>query len=194
MHIITQNEVESKIIELRSQHVILDIDVAVLYGVETKHINQAVKNNPEKFPEHYVLEMNKAEKEELVKNFDRFTQLKHSTSIPKAFTEKGLYMLATILKSQKAIATTLSIIETFSKVREIARTIGKLPTIKENTPAHQTLMEKTGELISDLIVPEEALVSTESETSIELNLVLAKLKYSTKKQSKSKQQHLGQNR
>ena len=70
--------------------------MAELYGVETKRINEAVSNNPEKFPEGYVLMLDNQEKAELVENFDWFNRQKHSTSIPKAFTEKGLYMLATI--------------------------------------------------------------------------------------------------
>ena len=75
--------------------------MAELYGVETKRINEAVSNNPEKFPEGYVLMLDNQEKAELVENFDWFNRQKHSTSIPKAFTEKGLYMLATILKSPR---------------------------------------------------------------------------------------------
>ena len=96
--------VEEKIITLRNQQVILDCDVAELYGVETKRINEAVSNNPEKFPDGYIFELDNQERNELVENFDRFERQKHSTSMPKAFTEKGLYMLATILKSTKAAA------------------------------------------------------------------------------------------
>ncbi len=179
----TQNEVESKIVELRSQHVILDIDVAALYGVETKHVNQAVKNNPDKFPKGYILELSKDEWSGLKSKILTSSYHGGKVKTPKAFTEKGLYMLATILKSQKAVKTTLSIIETFSKVKEIARTIGQLPTTKENTPAYQAMMQKTSELISDLILPETPPLS-ESEASIELNFVVAKLKYSIKKTSK----------
>jgi len=162
----------------------LDSDVAKLYGVETRDINKAVKNNPDKFPDNYILQLDKAEKSELVENFHRFDPLKHSTVLPKAFTEKGLYMLATILKSAKATKTTISIIETFSKVKEITKTIRKIPTVKENTPKQQALMQRAGELISDLIVPEE-LDTSESEASIELNLAVVKFKYSVKKKSKS---------
>lgn len=97
-NVIRFSDVESCIIELRDQRVLLDRDVAMLYDVETKEINQAVKNNPDKFPAGYLIECNKVEKAELVKNFDRFNPLKHSTALPTAFTEKGLYMLATILK------------------------------------------------------------------------------------------------
>lgn len=86
---------ESKIIVVRDTQVILDRDVAELYGVETRDINKAVKNNPKKFPTSYVIELNSSEKQELVENYHRFNSLKHSTVAPHAFTEQGLYMLAT---------------------------------------------------------------------------------------------------
>ena len=89
--------VEEKIITLRNQQVILDCDVAELYGVATKEINQAVRNNPEKFPEGYIFELDNQEKGEVVKIFDHLQNLRFSPQLPKAFTEKGLYMLATIL-------------------------------------------------------------------------------------------------
>ncbi len=89
--------VEEKIITLRNQQVILSNHVAELYGVETREINQAVKNNPDKFPEGYIIELNRKEKEEVIKKFDNLGNLLYSPAPPKAFTEKGLYMLATIL-------------------------------------------------------------------------------------------------
>lgn len=95
----------------------MDRDVAILYGVETKRVNEAVRNNPDKFPEGYLVSLQVSEKQELVENFDRFKTLKHATMEPKAFTEKGLYMLATVLKSPRATATTLAIIESFAHLR-----------------------------------------------------------------------------
>ena len=92
-------KVEEKIITLRNQQVILDCDVAELYGVETKRINEAVNNNPEKFPEGYVLHL---KNQEITSLRSKISTLKntgrgqHSKYPPKAFTEKGLYMLATI--------------------------------------------------------------------------------------------------
>lgn len=97
--LISTSEVEKLMLNIRGKDVLLDRDVAMLYGVQTKHINQALKNNSDKFPSGYVFELDKYEKCELVKNFDRFNLLKHSAVMPTAFTEKGLYMLATILKS-----------------------------------------------------------------------------------------------
>ena len=88
-------DVDSKIIEIRKIKVLMDMDVGILYGVGTKEVNQAVKNNPNKFPKGYIFSVNKKDKNELVKNFDRFKTLKHSSVPIKAFTEKSLYMLAT---------------------------------------------------------------------------------------------------
>ena len=131
---------ENKIIVIRDKQVIPDRDVAELYGVETKRINEALKNNPDKFPDGYVITLNIKEKDELVENFDRFKTLKHSTVEPHAFTEKGLYMLATILKSPLATEVTIAIIETFSKVREVSRAIAKV-----NDDAEKGIMPKEEE-------------------------------------------------
>ena len=110
---------------MRGKQVLIDADVAALYEVETKEINQAVKNNPEKFPEGYVFTTTD-EENDVVKNFDHLGKSKFSYQNPKAFTERGLYMLATILKGKKATDTTIKIIETFAKIRELGRTISKI--------------------------------------------------------------------
>jgi 5-bromo-4-chloroindolyl phosphate hydrolysis protein len=121
--IVKIEKIEKKLIELRDQKVLVDSDVADIYGVATKRINEAVKNNPDRFPEGYYFEVDQKIKNKLVENFDRFKKVKHSTVSPKAFTEKGLYMLATILKSEIATQTTISIIETFVKVRSLRSTV-----------------------------------------------------------------------
>ena len=112
------DEVEKRMIALRGQQVILANHVAELYGVETREVNQAIKNNPNKFPNGYILELDKEEKEEVIKIFDNLGNLLYSPAPPKAFTEKGLYMLATILKSPKAVETTIAIVEAYAKFRE----------------------------------------------------------------------------
>ena len=123
--------VESMILVIRGVNVILDADVAYLYGVETKRINEAVKNNPDKFPEDYMFELTNDELQVLRSTrstanilWSKISTAKYSTksrTLPKAFTEKGLYMLATILRSKKSIEVTFAIIETFVKVREMKR-------------------------------------------------------------------------
>ena len=176
--VIKFENIESRIIEIRNQKVILDRDVAELYGVETKRINEAVKNNPERFPEGYIFNLSETEKDKLVENFDRFELLKHSSVLPKAFTEKGMYMLATILRSSTAVRTTIAIIETFAKVRELSRTINTLSNAPDEAK-QKSLMQKSGDIISELL--DEDLKTTESETTIELNFAVLKFKHTVKK-------------
>lgn len=181
MQIIKYDKVQDKIIEIRNQNMIMDSDVAELYGVETKQINQAVSRNPDKFPDGYIINLTKQEKEEVVTNCDHLHSLKFSPNLPNAFTEKGLYMLATILKSPQAVETTLAIIDTFAKVRELGRMIHQVQSLPENSPKQKTLMEHTGELIADLIIPDDDLEVTSSETTYEMNLAIFKIKRTVKK-------------
>jgi phage regulator Rha-like protein len=130
--------------------VILDSDVAELYGVQTKRVNEAVSNNPEKFPEGYIIELSDSEKNELVENFDRFNNQKHSTVVTKAFTEKGLYMLATILKSPKAVETTIAIVEAYAKLRELAQVIAEVSQHEDDNAVQQSLLQRGGQLAAEL--------------------------------------------
>ncbi|MCK9155274.1 MAG: ORF6N domain-containing protein [Paludibacteraceae bacterium] len=177
-NILKYEDVENRIITLLNQKVMVDADVAELYGVETKEINQAVRNNPDKFPVGYIIDATKDEKSELVKIFDRFDRMKHSTVLPKAFTEKGLYMLATILRSPKATATTIAIVETFAKIRELSRTVMELSNSSDEKQ-QKTLMQKGGELISEVLGDE--LNTTETESEIELNFAVLKFKHTVKR-------------
>ncbi|MCL2252770.1 MAG: ORF6N domain-containing protein [Treponema sp.] len=177
------DDVDAKIVEIRNTKVLLDCDVAFLYGVETKRINEAVKNNPEKFPEGYVITLNNNEKKELVEIFDQFNPLKHSSAPLKAFTEKGLYMLATILKSPQATQTTLVIIETFAKIKELTRTVKEL-AIKTSTEEKKPLMQKSGEIISDILG--DSLNISETETTFEINLAVMNIKHSVKRKKDKK--------
>ncbi|MDR1594290.1 MAG: ORF6N domain-containing protein [Prevotellaceae bacterium] len=174
------SQVEDKILTVRGHKVILDSDVAGLYGVETRDINKSVKNNPDKFPDGYIIELSDNEKAEVVENFHNLEKLKFSPVLPKAFTEKGLYMLATILKSPKATQTTLAIVETFAKIRELARTVSELSEATEDFK-QKSLMQKGGEIIADILGDD--LKTTDSETSIELNFAVLKFKHTVKRKS-----------
>jgi len=173
-------DVDSKIVEIRGTKVLLDSDVAALYGVETKRVNEAVKNNPDKFPDGYIIVVEESEKGELVKIFHRFNSLKHSSAPIKAFTEKGLYMLATILKSPQATQTTLAIIEAFTKIRELTRTVAELAK-KATEDEKKPLMQKSGEIISDILG--DALNVSETETTFEINLAVMNLKHTVRKKA-----------
>ena len=185
MELIKIEDVNSRIISIRNENVILDSDVAALYGVETKRINEAVRNNPDKFPEGYVFSVQNAERQELVENFDRFSNLKHSTST-KAFTKKGCYMLATILKSPKATHTTIAIIEAFEKMQDMTEAIVELMKDHENEQKQKTLAQKGEELFGEIIG--NALDTVDTETSFELNLAAIKIKHTVKRSKKLKQQ------
>jgi hypothetical protein len=176
-NILKLSEVEAKIFTLRDCQVILDSDVAELYGVETREINQALKNNPDKFPEGYILELTRDEKEEVIKIFDNL-KVKFSPALPKAFTEKGLYMIATILKSPKATQTTIAIVETFAKIRELSRTVAELSDNPDDFK-QKSLMQKGGEIIADILGDD--LKATDTETVIELNFAVLKFKHTIKR-------------
>ena len=96
------NEVEDKIVEIRGIPVIADADVAALYGVETRRVNEAVRNNPEKFPPHYVFELKMNELRGLMSKISTSKVSTNNRKSTKVFTERGLYMLATILSGDRA--------------------------------------------------------------------------------------------
>jgi len=168
---------KDRIIDIRDQKVLLDADIAELYGVATRDINKAAKNNPDKFPGDYIFELNRIEFENLRWKFST-AKFSKTRVLPKAFTEKGLYMLATILKSPQAVQATLAIIETFSKIRELSRNIKTLSNI-ENKAEQKSLMQKSGEIIAELL--DDDLKITDSETSVELNFAVLKFKHIVKK-------------
>ena len=181
MDIIKHNNIEDKIVVMRNTPVLLDSDVAEIYGVETRRINEAVSNNPDKFPEKYMFEVDKQEFEDLRSKFST-TKLSKTRVLPKAFTERGLYMLATILKGEKARETTFEIIETFARIRELSRVVGQM--VQEPDKIKQkSLMKRSGELIGDIF--KNDLEVTDSEASIELNLAMLKIKHITKRSKKA---------
>ncbi len=176
MEIIKFGTIESKLIKYKEQFVIVDSYLAQLYGVETRDINKAVKNNPDKFPDGYIIELTKEDKNELVEKFHRFDRLKHSTVSPKVFTEKGLYMLATIIKSKIAAETTLNIIETFAKVKELSRNINAIMKTqdverqKEIANKSNKILEEIIEIEPDILVDDEDGEIVETTTKFEFNL------------------------
>ncbi|MEZ3589883.1 MAG: ORF6N domain-containing protein [Muribaculaceae bacterium] len=109
--------IEDRILYLRGKHVMLDRDLADLYGVETKRLNEQVKRNIGRFPDHFRFQLSDQEKEELVAKCDQFNMLKHSSVNPFAFTEQGVAMLSAVLKSDTAIRTSIRIIEAFVAMR-----------------------------------------------------------------------------
>lgn len=183
LQVIREQEIEAWLIELRGQKVLLDRDVATLYGVETKRVNEAVRNNPGKFPENYIIELNESEIRYLRSKFSTTNLSSKVRAVPKAFTEKGLYMLATVLKSPRATATTLAIIESFAHLRELSRNLNILST-ETDEGKQKTLTQRSSELLHELLSVEEKGDTTETESSIELNLYALKMKRTVKKTKK----------
>jgi len=165
------------IVQLRGQSVLLDSDVAAIYKVETKRVNEAVKNNPDKFPHDYMFEITEKEFSDLRSKFST-TKFTKTRALPKAFTEKGLYMIATILKSKQATEATFAIIETFSKIRQLTRNIQELSMVQDKAD-QKALMQKSGEMIAEIL--DDDLQTTDTETSIELNFAVLKFKHTIKK-------------
>lgn len=180
--IVKIEEVKNVIIPLRGLEVILASEVAKLYGLETKVINQAVKNNPEKFPKGFVYELTKEEWEFLRSKIltleNKPGKGHYPKYLPKAFTEKGLYMLATILKSPIATQTTIAIVETFAQVRELKREIHEMHDEKDKNK-QLSRIEKIGHIIADLMSPD--LQTSETESSMEVNIFIGKFKHTVKR-------------
>lgn len=176
---VTTKDVESRIVIVRGQHVLLDRDVAELYGVETKRINEAVKNNPEKFPPRCIIYLDEEESAVLRSKFSTIEPSQgkghYSKYNFKAFTERGLYMLATILKSPRATQTTLAIIDTFVEVRDMARTMEALQNVTDGGTEQQSLLQKTGQLLATIVG--NNLSTSSTETEIELNFAVVKIKH-----------------
>ena len=160
---------------------ILDADVAAMYGVETKRVNEAVRHNPDKFPPEYVFELKEDESSALRSKFSTLEnggRGSHSKYNFKAFTEKGLYMLATILKSRQATAATLAIIETFAKVRAIRQELVQLHKGKDIHDQGDK-MRHFGEALADIVMPD--LDTVETESSLELNFFIGKIKHTVRR-------------
>jgi len=138
--------IQRSIYLIRGRRAILDADLALMFDVPTKVLNQAVKRNIERFPEDFTFQLTKDEKEEVVTNCDRLKQLKYSTSLPHAFTEHGAIMAANVLNSQKAIAASVYIVRAFVQLRELLST-------------HKELAHKLAELENRLDKHDKAIVA-----------------------------------
>ena len=174
---IGQNDIKSRMLVVRNQAVLLDRDVAALYQVETREVNQAVRNNPEKFPEGFVWELDGAETEALRSkiltldtNPGRGHHSKHGY---KVFTERCLYMLATILKGKVATRATLAIVNTYAQLRSMVSDMEALQTLKDGSPEQATQLTQVGHKLAELIG--ENLSTESTKTTIELNLAVLKI-------------------
>ena len=185
MGLIPYEDVESKIAVIRKMEVIADADVAALYGVETREVNQAVRNNLDKFPPDYVFELSKSELRDLMSKILTSNVSPNNRKPTKVFTEKGLYMLATVLKGERARAVTFAIIETFAKVRELKKDLLELHAEKDKAK-QAAKMQHFGEVLTDIVMPD--LQTQETESSLEINFLIGKIKHKVKRVRKDNKQ------
>ncbi|MBO4465078.1 MAG: ORF6N domain-containing protein [Bacteroidales bacterium] len=176
--VVNFKNVEEKIAIIRGVEVIADADVAALYGVETREVNQAVQNNKDKFPADYMFELSKSELHDLKSKILTSNVSPNNRKPTKVFTEKGLYMLATVLKGERAKAVTFAIIETFARVRSLKRELIALHSEKDKEK-QKSKIQHFGEVLTDIVMPD--LQTTETESTIEINFVIGKINHTVKR-------------
>ncbi len=155
--LLVQGEIGSKILTLRGKQVMLDRDLAELYQVELKRLNEQVKRNSERFPDDFMFQLNKEEDENLRSQFAT-SSLEHGGRryLPYAFTEEGIYMLATVLNSKVAVQTNIAIIRTFKKLREFSKHYNALAKqIIEIDRKHDKQYKELKKALDELIVSSE---------------------------------------
>ena len=131
--------IEPLILTLRDQRVILDADLAELYGVSTKRLNEQVKRNANRFPEDFIFRLTEMEKAQVVANCDHLQKLKFSPQLPLVFTEHGAIMAASILNSPEAVAMSVFVVRAFVQMRE--RLVANSEIIKRLAEIDKTLLE-----------------------------------------------------
>src|SRR6266550_5686530 len=117
--LIPVERVQKTILLIRSEKVILDADLATLYGISTKRLNEQVKRNPGRFPDDFMFQLTSEEKAEAVANCDHLRRLKFSPNLPYAFTEHGAIMAANVLNSERAVEASVEIVRAFVRLRQI---------------------------------------------------------------------------
>ena len=110
---------ETRIILVRGERVMIDADLAAVYGVPTKALNQAVKRNPRRFPADFAFRLSAAEKSEVVTNCDHLARLRFASARPYAFTEHGAIMAANVLSSRRAVELSVEVVRAFARLREL---------------------------------------------------------------------------
>ena len=168
-YLIPVERIDNAILEIRGQKVMLDYDLAAIYGVSTKALNQAVKRNRDRFPEGFVFQLTGEEKAELVTNCDRLATLKHSSSVPYAFTamtlgmpqaaQHGAVMLASVLKSKRAMEVSVFVVRAFIRMRRMLtdqrRFATKLAELESKLATHDKNFQIVFAAIKQLMLPPE---------------------------------------
>ena len=156
--IIPVESIKDRIFLLRGEKVMIDRDLAELYGVETKVLNQAVKRNINRFPTDFMFQLDNKEKSELVTNCDRLKPLRHSASNPYAFTEHGAIMIATILNTPQADKMSVLVVRAFVKLREFvlpqAEIAKRIDDLEKKAGNHDKAIQQLINAIRQLMISE----------------------------------------
>ncbi|GMQ79862.1 MAG: ORF6N domain-containing protein [Thermodesulfobacteriota bacterium] len=151
--------VERTILLVRGQKVILDADLAKLYGVTTKRLNQQVKRNSDRFPEDFMFRLTQKEKDEVVANCNHLSNLRFSPALPHAFTEHGAIMAASVLNTPRAIESSIFVVRAFVRLRQILVThtelAQKLLELEAHLKDHDQQIQAIFEAIHQLMAPPE---------------------------------------
>jgi ORF6N domain len=151
--------IESRILLIRGHKVMLDADLADVYGTTTKALNQAVKRNPGRFPSDFMFVLSQREKAEVVTSCDHLHKLKYSPNLPFAFTEHGAIMLASVLNSATAVQASIAVVRAFVRLREFLAThkklAGKLAELEQKVEGHDDEITTLFEAIRQLMEPPE---------------------------------------
>jgi hypothetical protein len=158
-NLIPPEAIENKILLHRKQKVMIDTDLAKLYGVTTKRLNEQVKRNRKRFPDDFIFKLTKREKDEVVANCDHLNRLKFSSTLPYAFTEHGTIMLASVLNSSKAIETSIFVVCAIIRLRQILSThtelAQKLKELELRINFHDDNIQTIFDALNQLLTPPE---------------------------------------
>jgi len=152
--------IEEKILSIRGQRIMLDVDLAYLYGVSTKRLNEQVRRNIKRFPSDFMFVLNREEKQEVVAFCDHLENIKYSKALPKAFTEHGAIMLANVLRSPRAIEMSVFIVRAFTKLRDVisrnTQVARKIAELEGRISTHDKAIQSLFSAIRELMSPQKS--------------------------------------
>ncbi len=155
--VIPDETIINKILLIRDKKVMIDKDIASLYGVSTKRLNEQVKRNIKRFPDDFMFQLTEEEKDEVVANCDHLKTLKYSPNLPYVFTEHGAVMLASVLNSDRAIEVNIQIVRIFTKMKEMLLTnkdiLLKLEQLENRVSSHDENIKMIFEALKQLLNP-----------------------------------------
>src|SRR4030042_467400 len=157
--IIPIGQIEQRILLIRGQRVMLDADLAMLYGVPTRVLNQAVRRNLKRFPQDFMFKLTQPEKDQVITICDHLKNLKYAKALPNAFTEHGAIMAASVLNTEKAIQISVYVVRAFVKLREMLSThkelAYKLAALERKLQNHDESIQSLVTAIRQLMAPPE---------------------------------------